>query len=267
MSKQTIIVVILSWISLHAIGQADTSIIRLSGIVNSSNVQMELPYVHIINKRTGMGTITDTMGLFHIKLKQGDTLIFRSIGFEDNVLILNDSINSKVLFMEVELFTKSYQLHVVDVIALTRENQFKYDFLNMNPDESSWEHQLVIPGVTKKNYQWIREEEKFNPKKSFTGPISSLYYILSDKGKSLQKLADLIDQDEQDKKANLKYNLALLADYTGYSDAMLQAFYNYLHLSVDFVLQQRMYDIYLHIQSKIPSFELQYAANDSTPAP
>lgn len=265
MNKQILIVACLGLISFASWAQTDTLVVRVSGRVRSGSPDAGLAYVHVVNQRTGSGTITDTLGLFHMRIRSNDTLIFKSLGFEDKRLVLNDSLNSNLLFVEVNLLPTSYELQVVDVIALSRESQFRYDFINMKPDNSRWENQLIIPGVTKEKYQWIRDEEKFNPKKNFSGPFSALYYKFSDEGKSLQKLVLLLEQDEREEKANKKYSRKLLANFTGYSGDTLNNFYTYLNLSTDFVVQQTTYDLYLFIQSRIPQFEQLYPLSDSLP--
>lgn len=255
----------LGFFFLAARAQTDTLLLRVSGRVCSGLPDAGLAYVHVVNQRTARGTITDTLGLFHLRIRSNDTLIFKSLGFEDKRLIFNDSLNSTLLFVEVNLLPTSYEIQVIDVIALSRESQFRYDFIHMKPDNSRWENQLIIPGVTKEKYQWIRDEEKFNPKKNFSGPFSALYYKFSDEGKSLQKLAMLLEQDAREEAANKKYNPGLLANFTGYSGDTLNNFYAYLNLSIDFVLQQTTYDLYLFIQSRIPHFEQQYPPGKSLP--
>ncbi|MGE4289329.1 MAG: hypothetical protein AB7E36_11600 [Salinivirgaceae bacterium] len=263
MNKQILIVACLGFISLASWAQADTLVVRVSGRVRSGSPDAGLAYVHVVNQRTGRGTITDTLGLFYLRMRSNDTLIFKSLGFEDKRLVLNDTLTSSLLFVEVNLMPTSYELQVVDVIALSRESQFRYDFIHMKPDNSRWENQLIIPGVTKEKYQWIRDEEKFNPKKNFSGPFSALYYKFSDEGKSLQKLAVLLEQDEREEAANKKYNRKLLANFTGYSGETLNNFYTFLNLTTEFVLQQNTYDLYLYIQSRIPLFENTYVQRDS----
>lgn len=248
---------------MPAFSQIDTNLVRLSGIITSSSEGDQLPFVHIVNKRTRKGTISDTIGLFHIRIQPNDTLVFRSLGFEDNLLVLDEGIQSKVLFLEVQLLPKTYELEVVDVLALSRESQFRYDFTHMVPEDNSWEKQLIIPGVTKEKYQWIREEEKFNPKKSFTGPFSALYYQFSDEGKSLQKLALLLEEDAKREQAEEKFNEELLSDFTGYSGDTLFAFYRYLNFSVDFILESAPYDIFYKVQTCILGFEHQLQASNT----
>jgi hypothetical protein len=261
--QQILLLLVLSTISFTVQSQIDTGIVRLSGIVHGNTNAGDLPYVHIINKRTGIGTTTDSLGLFHSRIKRTDSLIFRCIGFEDKLLVLADTVLCHVLFIEVSMFEKSYELNVIDVIALSRESQFRYDFIHMRLDNSAWEKQLIIPGVTKEKYQWLENDEKFIPKKSFNGPLSALYYKFSDEGKSLQKLAELIEQDAREEKVAKKYNKQLLADFTGYSDTLVNAFYKFLDFSSEDILQSTPYEIYLNIQAKIPAFEAQFKLNDS----
>jgi len=252
-----VLIVILST-SFSGKSQTDSLEIRLAGIINATDTMEQTPFVHIINMRTGRGVISDSLGIFKTKLIKTDTLLFRCLGFEDSFIQLPDSIKSTICFLEVVLSPTSYNLGVVDIIALSRESQFRYDFLNMPPDKNAWERQIIIPGVTRSEYQWIRKEEKFKPKKTFDGPISALYFKFSDEGKSLMKLAELLEEDEKQEIIDEKFNKELLAGFTGYSGGKLDRFYQSLNFSSQYLFETPAYDIFLRVKQKMEDFEITY---------
>jgi len=55
--------------------QIDISQINLAGIIYADDTVKAPPYVHVVNKRTGKGVISDSLGLFKIKINRNDTLI------------------------------------------------------------------------------------------------------------------------------------------------------------------------------------------------
>lgn len=235
--------------------QTDSLEIRLAGIIQATDSARETPFVHIINVRTGKGVISDSLGIFKIKLMKNDTLLFRCLGFDDSFITLPDSLVSTICFLEVILSPVSYQLDVVDIYSLSRANQFRYDFIHLPPDKNAWERQIIIPGVTRDKYQWIRKNEKFNPKKTFNGPISALYFKFSNEGKSLMKLAELLEEDEKLAIIHEKFNKTLLAEFTQYSGEKLNQFYLYLNFSQNYLLESNGYDIFLRVKAKMTDFE------------
>lgn len=211
--------------------------------------------------RNGRGVISDSMGYFKIRLKPRDTLMFECLGFENNYFTLPDTLESNVCFFEVKLSPTSYHLKVIDVLALSRQSQFRQDFINMEPDNSAWEKQLIIPGVTKENYQFIKEEEKFNPRQTFNGPFSALYYKYSKEGKSLQKLATLLEEDEKEEVIQNKFNKSLVKSFTGYTGDTLNTFYRYLDFSIDYLYKTNAYRIFVEVQNKKLIFEKELEMN------
>jgi len=243
--------------------QIDSLTIRLAGVIYSDDSLQNTPYVHIINQRTGTGVISDSTGFFKTKLQKTDSLLFSCIGFKDKLFTLSDTITSTILFIKVKLAKTSYCLDVIDVLALSRINQFRYDFTHIPLLNNEWENQIIIPGVTKKNYKWIRDDEKFNPKQTLDGPISIIYYLLSDKGKSLRKYLELIENEEGDQIIDEKFNMELLSEYTGFTGDTLIDFKLYLNYTRRYLLGTNGYDIFMNIKNRLPGFKKNYTT-DST---
>ncbi len=238
--------------------QVDSLPIRLAGVIYSSDSSLNTPFVNIINYRTGTGVISDSLGHFKTQMLKSDSLVFKCLGFEDNTFKLPDTVNTTVLFVTIRLTSTSYYLDVVDIYALSRINQFRYDFKNLPLPTDDWEQQLIIPGVTKSRYSWIHEDEKFNPKKTFDGPISALYYKYSAEGKSLQKLAELINDEPGDKIIDEKFNMQMLSEFTGYTGDTLIAFNLFLNFSRSYLLSNDGYTIFVEVKRRIPEFEKKY---------
>ena len=238
--------------------QVDDLPVRLAGVIYTDDSTRNTPFVHIINLRTGMGVISDSIGFFKISLLKTDTLLLRCIGFEDKFFNLSDTLTTTVLFVEIRLSETSYLLDVVDVLALSRLNQFKYDFVNIPLLEDAWANKIIIPGVNKVTYKWKHDNEDFNPKQGLNGPASILYYLWSDEGKSLRKYADLINNEESNRLIDEKFNIKLLSEFTGFTGDTLIDFKLFLNYSRSYLLSNSGYDIFLDVQNKLPEFKKNY---------
>jgi len=242
----------------NGFAQVDPLPIRLAGVIYSDDTPQNTPYVHIINIRKGTGVISDSIGFFKTKLLITDSLLFRCIGFEDKIFTLSDTISSTILFVKVKLAQTSYFLDVIDVLALSRINQFRYDFTHMPLLDDPWKNQIIIPGVTKENYKWIHEDERFIPKQTIGGPITALYNLWSDKGKSIRKFLELIDNEEGDQIIEKKFNMKLLSEFTGFTGDTLIDFNLYLNFTRTYLLNTDGYHIFLNVKNRLPEFKSIY---------
>ncbi len=240
------------------LAQPDTIPVRLSGRVFSTDSLQPAPYVHVINLSTGKGTVANADGQFKQLCLAGDSLLFKCMGFSDVIWVVPPDLPSKMAHFDIKMEPGSIQLEVIEIIALSRQNQFRHDFINLKPDKNAWENQLIIPGVTRKKYEWMQPDEKFNPKATFTGPLSALYYKFSREGQSLMKLAELKNNEGRQRIIDSKFNMQLLSEFTGYSGDKLIAFFVYLHFTDDYIFETNLYTIYTEISYKVKQFEVSY---------
>lgn len=268
MAKLFILVIIIL-LNITIAAQTGFNSIKISGRVISSDTLQTAPYVHVINLKTGKGSVADSTGFFKITVAPGDTLIFKCMGFSHKTYIITDTINIANEFLNIVMSPGDYQIDVINVFALTRQSQFRYDFINLPPDPNEWKNQIIIPGVTKDKYQWIREDEKFIPYTPVLGgsPISFFYNKFSKEVKSVKKLQQLLQHDSEQQIIETKYSKQLLADFTGYSGIKLDTFFKYLNLSHNFLLKTNAYDIYAHISANIANFENWLATQPVTNSP
>jgi len=257
--KSTIIILVLFIASItKGSAQVDSLPIRLAGIIYSNDTSASTPFVHIINYRTGKGVISDSTGFFKTTLKKNDSLLFSCMGYEDKIFILPDTIVSTILLIEVRLSKKTYYLDVIDVLALSRINQFSYDFKNIPLQENRWKQQIIIPGVTKENYVWLYQDERFIPKQTFGGPITAIYKLFSDREASIRKYLELINSEEGNLLIDEKYNMEMLSEYTGFTGDTLIDFKLYLNFSRSYLLTTDGYHIFKKIDVMLPDFKETY---------
>ncbi len=88
-TKLSIIVCCLfCYLSVFAQTTSKPASLSISGKVVDINTNKHIPFVSIAIKRTGLGTISDTLGVFHLRVQQGDTLIFSALGYHSKTWAL-----------------------------------------------------------------------------------------------------------------------------------------------------------------------------------
>jgi len=249
--------------SIKLSGQTEILEIRLAGVVLSVDNNQPIPNVEVMNASSWKGTTTDSLGFFKIRMLPGDSILFKSMGYESDYLVLPDSISSTVYFITIKLSTASYELQVVDIYALSRQNQFRYDFIHLK-QENDWKKQMIIPGVTREKYQWVRKEEQLYPVSSLS-PISALYYHFSQEGKSLRKLAELKAEDIVDEENQKKFNKELVMNLTQYEGVKLDSFLLFLHFTGQILSSKTSYELLILAKDKMADFETHYNADSIRP--
>jgi len=112
------------------------NLVQFSGAVVTSDSLRPVSFTHIIDKKTGFGTISDFYGYFSFVAHMGDTIVFSAIGFKKGVFVIPDTMHSNRYTM--------FQVMTADTVYLTEtviypwptQEQFKEAFLNLEvPDD------------------------------------------------------------------------------------------------------------------------------------
>lgn len=121
-------------LSLTATGHEwDTSprkAVQFSGLILTGDSLVPVPFATIWVKNTRRGTISDFDGFFSIAVRESDTLRFTSVGFEEVIYVVPDTLTSS-RYSTIQLMT-SDTIHLAETIIFpwpTRE-QFRYAFLH-----------------------------------------------------------------------------------------------------------------------------------------
>lgn len=255
--RNTIIIFIIT-ISYISNAQINEKQVRLAGLISVGDSVSTPPYVHIVNICTGAGVISDSLGLFKITMQKKDSLLFRCIGYDDKIFKFSDTIQSTTIFVKIDLSQTTYYIDVIDVYALNRISQFKYDFLQI-PIPEGKVYELYIEGISqKKKYKWMLPEPSIIPSSGGMSLISALYYMWSDKGKSIVEYIRLVEEEDGNIKIDRKFNIALLSDFTGFTGDTLIDFRIFLDFNRSYLLKTSGYDIFKKVKEKLPEFEAEY---------
>jgi len=185
MKQLTLILLLL--FTLHLYAQKRATVI--SGHVKSDSLSVE--NIHIINKTSKKGTISNHKGEYEIAVQLNDTLLFSGIQFYLYEIKVTDSIlKSKLL--EIDLFQK---INTLDEIIVKKPGNI---FLLQEYTYTINAVTLGLPNAGKKL------PDPIDRKLSYLG--SGLYRILSGERKKLQKLRKLMEEDEKIKKIRLHFH-------------------------------------------------------------
>lgn len=244
-----------------SIAQSDTMQVRLAGVIYMNDSTSNSPFIHVINLRTGAGVISDSLGFFKIKIQKRDSLLFRCIGYDDKVFKLEDSMPLTTVFVKIKMSETTYTLKVIDVYALNRLSQFRYDFLKIPLPDDEIKYQIYIPGISQKKYKWMLPKPSLIPTANGGSIISLLYYMWSKNGQSMMKYIKLLEEEDGNRKIDEKYNMKLLSEFTGFTGDTLIDFKVYLNYNRQYLLKTNKYDIFLDVQNRLPGFKLKQINN------
>ncbi len=243
--------------SLSAQNDADSTSILFIGKVNSTKTDFKPLYLHIINLRTSKGIISDSTGLFKLKILKTDTIRMSCMGFKTKKVNIPDSITTKTYFKIIYLEPTSYIMKDIDVMALGTKSQFAYNFINTPIDLKALDNFMEIPGVTNPNHRKIHYAKRHIYPQYIGTSILDLGFITKKmkKFKKLKKLSNIVKEDALIKKNNYKYNIDIVSAISKYKNDTLTAFFMFLNLSPQYINNNTIYEISDHIKKQKPAFE------------
>ena len=239
--------VIVSFLALSITSQGQQRPIKIIGEILESGTKKAVPFVHIVNKKTSEGTVSNRSGRFWISMEQTDTLIFSSIGYEQLIFTLKESNQSNQLVISIEMNPSTLQLKPVKVFAFKDEASLKRALVETKvPLLESKEIQL--PGF----YYGPRKEPKsvrVSPLQSdafgvgISGVISKLTKSFSKEEKEYKRLKDYQKQADYSKIIKAKYNAELIVELTGLPPDRVDEFIDFCQIKESFILEASAYEI------------------------
>lgn len=115
----------------NANAQQGRRIIQLSGVVLGEDSVSGMPGVHVFVPKAGRGTPTNRVGFFSLPVLVGDSVVFRSVGYEQQHFIVPDY-KSDYLTIIVEMVPDTTFLETVQIMPFPTEELFKEAVLALN---------------------------------------------------------------------------------------------------------------------------------------
>lgn len=244
----SILLFLLATIAFHnSWGQEQT--IEINGTIVEADTKDPVPYVHVINKTMGKGTVSNTEGRFWMKMHKTDTILFSAIGFEPYAFIIKDQVTSDKLIVTIELNTSTMELQPVKIFAYKDEYALKRAILNMDvPLEE--EKPIVVSN-------WKGPSNTLpggGGGVSIGGPFSALYNAFSKEAKEKRKLQQYQKEYDYQKLIQSKYNEGVVKELTGLPDDKVEEFMEYCKLDDSFIGRASEYEIAVVVNRCLTEF-------------
>jgi hypothetical protein len=153
-------------------------LVQFSGAVVTGDSLKPVPFTHIIDKKTGYGTICDYYGYFSFVAHKADTITFSAIGFKKGVFVIPDTIHNNRYTMFQVMTSDTVYLSETVIYPWPTKEQFKEAFLKLEiPDDD-----LEIARKNLDRYElYVRSEAipmdgSMNYRNYIDQTVSKLYY-------------------------------------------------------------------------------------------
>lgn len=111
-------------------------LVQFSGVIITADSLQPLPYVNIIDKNTGRGTVSDYYGFFSFVALKGDTIIFSSVGMKRSTFVIPDSLNDDRYSLIQMMQSDTILLKESVVYPWPSREQFAQAFIDLEiPDD------------------------------------------------------------------------------------------------------------------------------------
>jgi hypothetical protein len=196
----------------------------IKGLVVEGDSATVMPFVYIINKSTGNGTMSDNSGVFYIKTSPDDTLLVSFVGYVKlkipvNKLKPNANGDVKIVMRKIV-----YNLGSVTVTG------FK------------------IKPYEREKMKKVIEESRIKPVDAMQSPITALYMQFSKRGKEQRKLASIFEQILIEEQVKQKFNPEILRNLTGDETIDFERFRKYCFPLTDYyILNHDGYELYYKV--------------------
>ena len=163
----------------------------IKGIVVEKDTNLTMPFVYIINKSNGNGTMSDNEGRFSLVTNVDDTLILSYVGFAKSFIPVKSLLlNSKAL-LRISMIKMPINLKEINITSF-RIKPYERDYMNDIIDRSK-----------------VKTLDYFN------SPFTALYNQYSKEGKQLRKLAKIFEDLIEEEQVQKKLSREILTNLTG----------------------------------------------------
>lgn len=193
----------------------------LKGIVVEKDSSTAMPFVYIINKSNGNGTMSDNDGHFTLSTNKQDTLICSYVGYAKMFIPVKNLKPDTKGVVKLVMAQAMINLNTVTVTTF-KIKPYERDYMNKIIDESK---------IRKLDY--------------FSSPITALYMQYSKEGRQIRKLAKIFEDLFEEEEVQKKLSPEILARLTGDDKIDYPAFRKYCYyLSNYFIMTHDGFDLY-----------------------
>ncbi len=154
--------------------QDDTTkndLIQFSGIIVSGDSLEPVPFCNIIDRTTKRGTTSDYFGYFSFVAREGDTILFSSVGYKKSTFVIPDTLTIKKYSLIQMMHKDTILLKTAVIYPWPSKEQFADAFVNTEiPNDDLKRAQLNLARADMKermdatpmdggmNYKWSMQQ-------------------------------------------------------------------------------------------------------------
>jgi hypothetical protein len=196
----------------------------IKGIILETDSSTAMPFVFVINKSTGNGTVSDNEGRFSISVQEQDTLLFSFVGYAKTNVPVKLIKKGSDGVMRVYLSRMPINLGTVNVTSF-KIKPYERDYMK---DIISRSHMGTI--------------------NAFNSPFSALYMQYSKEGRQVRKLAQIFEDLMVEEQVQQKLSPEILRRLTGDNELDYAAFRKYcFQLSNEYILTHDGFELYTKV--------------------
>ena len=122
--------------------QNDNDAIQISGYIMDESNQ-PLPYAHIIVLNAKKGGVADRRGRFSFIVYPNDTLVFSSMGYKKEQLIIPDTLNLIHYSVDIHLPVDTFEIREVTVFPWATYEEFREAFIALDLPEDDYDRAIA----------------------------------------------------------------------------------------------------------------------------
>lgn len=127
----------------------ESKLVAVSGVVYEQHTSYPIPFATVQRLGTTQGTITAQNGFFSIVVEPGDTIQYRSIGYQPVLLAIPDTLSIQRITLMVPMSIDTVMLAEAVVYPWPSREQFREAFLALETKELNTLRMNPIPGIRK----------------------------------------------------------------------------------------------------------------------
>jgi hypothetical protein len=93
--RNIFILFVLSLLNVNSVYSQEDKSLQISGVVLDAESLEPIPFTSILIRDKSMGTVADNSGYFSFLAQPGDTITFRSVGYQQRIFVIPTSLSSK----------------------------------------------------------------------------------------------------------------------------------------------------------------------------
>ncbi|MFY0607832.1 MAG: carboxypeptidase-like regulatory domain-containing protein [Cyclobacteriaceae bacterium] len=172
----------------NASSETKGKILQFTGVVFAQDSNSVIPGVHIYVPKNGRGTTSNPYGFFSLPVREGDSIVFSSVGFKKSSYIIPKHENSTSLKLMVVLEQDVTFLDDVEVFPYPTEAMFKEAVLSLElPNQRQYDNlnswlareymrsaYSALPSSANANAQYYMELQKQAIQNRYQNPSNNL---------------------------------------------------------------------------------------------